>query len=117
MRMNIKKRNQEIRKRENEFYKTVINPWLYKKRVEQFPSPYYELKYNLSWYYGLKSIENDKNLEPIPGTRFYEANTIFKLLVDYCFDHNLYDDNGDPIVCITCKKDIMKYIYDHSKHE
>lgn len=115
MRKSIKKRNQEIRKKENENYKKIILPWLNKRYVEKFPSPYYGLKYDISWYYGAKSFENDKNPEPIPGSRFYEANTIFKLLVDYCFDNDLCDDTGDPIVSISCKKDIMKYIYKHSK--
>jgi hypothetical protein len=92
-----------------------LNNWLY-ERVVNDPSKYYPCKYDPSFYYNDHKLKDGKNPEPRKGTRMYEANNIFKELVDHCFKFALYEDDGTPIVSVTTKKGFLKYVYEHSNH-
>lgn len=94
---------------------TQLNNWLY-ELVEEYPSRRYYGKYDKSFYYPTYKIENDCNPEPRGGTRFYEANNIFKELVDHCFKYGIIDELGHPVISVANKKSFMQYVYDHSEH-
>ena len=63
---------------------TALNTWLY-ERVEEHPSKRYWGKHDDSFYYPDQKMKDGKDPEPRGGTRMYEANNIFKELVDQCF--------------------------------
>lgn len=90
--------------------------WIFEKNVEEMPSNFRVCKYDKTFYYPPHLCEEGKNPEPRPGTRLYEVNNIFKDLVHYSFNQGLYEENGDPIVNPRIKKDIIKYVFEHSKH-
>ena len=93
----------------------LLNTWLYKREVQE-PSRRYFCKYDSSFYYSEHKLKDDHNPEPRGGTRMYEANNIFKELVDHCFKSGLLEEEGNPIISITNKKGFLKYVYDHSEH-
>lgn len=88
--------------------------WLFEKS-SQWPSQSYNIKNDVSHYYPQTKIISGKNMEPKPGSRFYEINNVFKELVDHCISTGLCEENGNPIISIGNKKGFIKYVSNHSK--
>lgn len=49
-----------------------------------------------------------------PNSRRYHANMLFNQILDYCYFHNLVDDNGNLIFNKYMRNEFYKFCYENS---
>jgi hypothetical protein len=116
-----------------------ISLWLDQKNIVKYPCNKYKNKYtNIELYYTDKEIKkfmhsdinsnleyadkfcnnnnnNDNNIYINESTRRYEANVLFRKLVDKCAKINLYNTDGMPIINSKNKNSFYNFVFENSK--
>tara|TARA_B100000497_G_C7450282_1_gene279191 strand:- start:82 stop:366 length:285 start_codon:yes stop_codon:yes gene_type:complete len=93
-----------------------MNEWLKERNVVDMPCVTYNGKCeNRQIYYMDSEISKYKNKNPIPGTRYHDADCLFKELVDHCVINNIVDNDNIPLINSDNKIQFMRFVYETSK--
>lgn len=93
-----------------------MNKWLKEKYVVDMPVNTYNGKnVDRNIYYMDSEISKYQHKNPEPGTRYHDADCLFKELVDHCIDNNINDVDGCPLINSSNKIKFMKFVHQTSK--
>jgi hypothetical protein len=91
-----------------------IEMWLNEKNASEFNcSNYKEKRDNKIMYYTPTETKIFKN-KMFLGSRRYDADALFRQIIDYCIENEITDINEDPMFSSNNKNDFYKFVYENS---
>lgn len=93
-----------------------MNEWLKTKNIVTMPCNTYNGKCeHREVYYMESEISKYETKNPIPGTRYHDADCLFKEIVDHCISNSIMDNDGNPLINSGNKIQFMRFVYETSK--
>ena len=93
-----------------------MNKWLDEKNIQEYPcSPYYS-RYDRQYYttFEMNTFITSGNDIKIPqDTRRYDADILFRQLIDYCVVNHL-EKSGISLINVSMKDSFYNFIYNNS---
>jgi hypothetical protein len=91
-----------------------MNTWL-KEPIVNMPCDTYQGRHNCKeMYYTEKEMIKYARNMPKPGTRYHDADCLFKYLVDYCIENTIVNTDNTPIINSSMKRQFLKFVYETS---
>ena len=91
-----------------------IEMWLNEKNSSEFNcSNYKEKCEGKMMYYTPTEMKIFKG-KMFLGTRRYDADALFRQIVDHCIEHDIVDINDEPLFSSNNKNDFYKFVYENS---